>query len=161
MKRIYKKLKEMSKQEEVKTESKKEESVRKGTDENNKVEELIRDAITPEIFAQYVIANWGERIGIYPDGSVSIGQSIGMEIAEEEQPIVMAKCSGIGNIDTSYYSEGWTEYDSETGEYITEDGRHLDESEMITECCIEGDVSEEIHGLVETLIDDYKYNKEH
>jgi len=122
------------------------------------IEKIIRDAITPEIFAQYVIANWGERIGIYPDGSVSIGQSIGMEIAEEEQPIVMAKCSGIGNIDTSYYSEGWTEYDSEIGEYITKDGRHLSESEMIIESCTEGDISQEIEGLVETLLEDYQEN---
>jgi len=122
------------------------------------IEKIIREAITPEIFAQYVIANWGERIGIYPDGSVSIGQSIGMEIAEEEQPIVMAKCSGIGNIDTSYYSEGWTEYDSEIGEYITKDGRHLSESEMIIESCTEGDISQEIEGLVETLLEDYQEN---
>ena len=60
---------------------------------------IIKKAVTKDVVCAYITADYGETLGIYPDGSTSIGQSVGMEIAENERPIVTIECPGVNNID--------------------------------------------------------------
>lgn len=67
--------------------------------------DLIEKAITREAYADYLTAAFGERLGVFRDGRYAVGQSVGMEIAEDERPIALAKCPGLANLDTSYWTE--------------------------------------------------------
>lgn len=113
----------------------------------------IREHVTRETVAMYYTADFGEVMGLYQDGSTAVGQDIGMEIDPDERPVAVVQCPGIGNIDTSFFSEGWTTR-VEDG-YLTDDGRILSLKEMITESCMEGDISDEMEELVELLLQSF------
>jgi len=66
-------------------------------------EEMIEKAVTTDVVASYLLAEFGEILGIYPDGSVSIGQDVGREVDPDERPTASVACPGIGNIDGSDY----------------------------------------------------------
>lgn len=120
---------------------------------------LINEAITDEVYYQYLTAPYGERLGIYlNDGEVEayVGQDVGREIAEEELPIAAVKVIGFGNLDMSDYAEGFAIYDRETGLYVTDDGRELTDAELLWVVITEGDITEEREALIERLIEDYE-----
>ena len=125
--------------------------------EEKEVEKTIREAITNDVVAQYYTAEWGDIFAVYPDGSIGVGPSVGMEIAEDERPITQIGCPGVDNLDSWFWTDGWTTRDEETGEYITEDGRRLDLAECIVDCCKNGEISEEKEAIIESLIE---YSKE-
>lgn len=122
-------------------------------------EEKIRDAVTNAAVAQYYTAPWGDSFGVYEDGSIGVGQSIGMEIAERERPIALVKCPGLGNIDSSFWTEGWTKFNPDTSEYETKNGRKLDLTECIRDCCENGDISDEKEELIQRLIESREVEK--
>ena len=120
---------------------------------------LINEAITDEVYYQYLTAPYGERLGIYlNDGEVKayVGRDVGREIAEEELPIAAVKVIGFGDLDMSDYAEGFAIYDRETGLYVTDDGRELTDAELLWVTITEGDITEEREALIERLIEDYE-----
>jgi hypothetical protein len=83
-----------------------------------------------------------------------------MEIDPDERPIAKCRVPGIANLDSSYWAEGWAEFDHDTGEYIViqETNNHnigdlIDLETCIKQCCEDGDVSYGIEELREALID--------
>ena len=115
-------------------------------------DEIIKDSINRSSVAQFYTAEWGEIFRVYPDGTTSIGQSVGSEIAKEDSPISTIKCPGWPNLDRSFWCEGWTVYDDEKELYITEDGRELSFIECIEDSCQNGEISDEIESLIQALI---------
>lgn len=120
--------------------------------------EIIKKAVGSNELYQYMTAKYGEYAGVYSDGSFSVGQSVGQEIAENERPIAIVKCPGIGNIDSAFWANGWTEYDEETGEWIVTEGSdgcdvgdRLDLAGCIYICCADGEVTVEIDSLKSEL----------
>jgi hypothetical protein len=106
--------------------------------------EKIIDIITQndnEALRQYLTAAHGERIGIYVDGSFSVGRDVGREIEPIERPIFELKCSGINNLDMTWWREGW-------------DCDHLTDEEVIAECCKNGDLIDEAKSLAKNLMFD-------
>jgi hypothetical protein len=63
------------------------------------IRDLIDETIDGEALALYLSAEHGDRFGVYPDGSVAVGEGIGDEIDPEERPVVWVECPGIGNLD--------------------------------------------------------------
>jgi hypothetical protein len=102
--------------------------------------ELIRDAVGPDELAEYLVADSGERLGVYVDGDVIVGDDVGNEIAEDERPVAWVRCPGLGNIDMAWWRNGW-------------DCAGLTEEEVIRDCCENGDVADEILDLVQLLIE--------
>jgi hypothetical protein len=70
------------------------------------IRDLIDETIDGEALALYLSAEHGDRFGVYPDGSVAVGEGIGDEIDPEERPVVWVECPGIGNLDMGYYRTG-------------------------------------------------------
>jgi hypothetical protein len=104
-------------------------------------QDIIRESVGPDELARYLTAPSGWTLGVYADGSVHVGDSIGREIDPDERPIATARCPGIGNADMTYFREGW-------------DCDGMDDEEVIRDCCENGDVSGELEDLVARLIDD-------
>ena len=84
-------------------------------------ENIINAAIDDDITEQYIFADFGERLGVYSDGSIAIGQSVGDEIGVDERPIAVIGCPGFPNMDQSVFTEPW-KYDEDNDVYIDEDG---------------------------------------
>jgi len=81
------------------------------------------------------------KIWIYNDGSITHVTDGTIPNPVENTVIAILSCSGRGNVDESYYAEGWaTQMDD--GNYITDYGRILSPDEMIEECLASGDFSE-------------------
>ena len=115
--------------------------------------EIIKKAIDEKAVEMYYTAEWGERLGVYPDGSVFVSQDVGREIAEDEQPIALLQCPGIGNLDSDYWTSDWTAR-TEDGYYrVNETGEVIDLKECIRRSCQDGDVMNEISDLVDRLIE--------
>lgn len=125
-----------------------------------KINDEIREVISNNM-AQYYLADSGEIFGVYYDDekfSVSVGQSIGAEITPEERPIAGVKCPGIGNLDSSFFVEGWTT-ENEDGTYTEADtGKILSFEDCIRECCENGDVTDDIESLLDDLMYDLTEN---
>ena len=96
--------------------------------------------ITDDMVVSWKLGEYGERFGLYDDGSFGVGQSIGMEIAENERPFVTVRCEGIGNLNVGYFAEGWATWSNETQGWIeTETGEEMSAEEMIERTIREGD----------------------
>ncbi len=112
-------------------------------------EDIINVAITNSITAEYLLADWGEKIGVYPDGTVGIGQSIGDEIAKDESPVICIGCPGFPNLDQTVFTNG-LDYDEKNETYIDDDGKSMSIEECVVEACIiDPDFKEE---LIEKLL---------
>jgi hypothetical protein len=121
----------------------------------------IDDQITTDRLADYLTAPWGHTLGLYRDGSVSVGEDVGREIAEDERPVALAKCPGIDNLSVDYWTTDFAAWDDDQGAYVVT-GRHRDDGgrvigeleDVVRECCQDGDVESEREELVDTLTED-------
>jgi len=96
--------------------------------------------ITNVMTSSQLCGEHGETFGLYRDGSFATGDSVGDEIAENERPIICVGCTGISNLDLSYYSNGWATWDTHTYDYVVDEtGEHISEEEMLSRCVSEGD----------------------
>lgn len=106
--------------------------------------DLISRAIGPDELAAFLTADSGCRLGVYwlPSGELyaSVGDSVGAEIDPEEGPICSAACPGLGNADMTWWRNGW-------------DCAGMTDSQVIEECCRDGDVSDELLALHRLLIE--------
>ena len=99
-----------------------------------KNDEIIKAAITNQVTAQYMLAEFGETLGVYSDGSVSIGQSVGDEIAKDERPISCVYCPGFSNQDKTVYTDG-LEYNEDNEKYVDDDGSSMTIEECVSNAC--------------------------
>jgi hypothetical protein len=112
----------------------------------------------PKVMADYNIAPFGEWLGFYIDDGVvshAVGQDIGNEIAENERPIIVLKCPGIGNIESDFWLSGWTHQNEDKEIVVDETNEIIDFAEAIIRCCEEGDISSMVEGMQEE-IDNYE-----
>lgn len=103
-------------------------------------ENEIREAVGVDTLADYLAAPWGQFLGIYPNGTVSIGEDVGREIDPRERPAVVVKSPGIENLDMTWWREGW-----ECG--------HLSDEEVLRDCCKNGDIEGEYEDLIGKLVE--------
>ena len=116
--------------------------------------EIIKKAIDEKAVEMYYTAEWGERLGVYPDGSIFVSQDVGKEIAEDERPITWIPCPGIGNLDSEDWVRGWTTRTEDGYHRVDETGEVIDLEECIRRCCQPGgEVVTEISELIERLIE--------
>lgn len=101
----------------------------------------LREHIGRGELASYLVGDSGDRFAVKRDGSTYVSPSAGMEIAPEDRPIAWVKCKGIGNLDMTWWREDW-ECDD------------LDDTEVIWDCCENGDVSDELDDLIGKLVED-------
>ena len=73
------------------------------------------------------------KIWIHQDGTISHVTNGTVPNPAENTVIAILPCSGRGNVDESYYAEGWATLQDD-GTYLTDDGRILSDDEMIEEC---------------------------
>lgn len=96
--------------------------------------------------------NANETICIEKDGTINnIGSNSSPSPEYAKNIIATLTTWGRGNMDTTPYSDNWTEYDKESDTYTTEDGRVLTEDEMIDECIEEGEWIDQIDMWVEEI----------
>jgi len=115
------------------------------------VEVIIKKAITTDVVASYLLAEFGEILGIYPDGSVSIGQDIGREIDPDERPLASVACPGIGNIDGSDYENQALNNDPELYVVDTEHAIKILAGEDDQEYGLKDDLDLLVQNLIESL----------
>lgn len=129
-------------------------------DISEKIRELLLEDEGRAVYAYYT-AEWGDQLGIYlgEDGSLdwAITEKSSVEIDPKERPIVALECPGIETLDAQPWTEGWTEYDPDAGEYIVDDtGERIDFGECIRRCCRDGYIDPIVDELVERAIDQLK-----
>ena len=104
--------------------------------EKENAEKVVLERVGLEDLADYLTAPHGHYIGVYGDGLVAVGDSVGNEIAKAERPVMMTKCPGLHNLDMSRYRE---------------DCEHLSDEAVIRLCCEEGDMTDELDDLHNAL----------
>jgi transcriptional regulator with XRE-family HTH domain len=112
-----------------------------------KTRELLRDAASEGIVA-YLTADWGDWFEVSKDGSWSITEGNAYQSPDDE-PLVEAKCPGIGNLDGSRYREGLAELLGEAEEEVAE----WELSRCIEACDEQGVLGDEIDELADGLIE--------
>jgi hypothetical protein len=99
--------------------------------EKEQLEKILSDLDYDKI-REYSIFSEG-KIWIHRDGSISHVTSGTIPNPNNSDVIAILHCSGRGNVDESYYAEGWATLQDD-GTYLTDDGRILSDDEMIEEC---------------------------
>lgn len=118
----------------------------------------ISDIITTSHLADFLTAEWGQRLVVWPNGTVSLVDASTAWRTNDDAPIAEVRCPGIGNLNTDYFTEGFAQKELSdegdwTGQY-TETGtdRVIGTIEdVIFECCRYGDVTAEMDELIERL----------
>ncbi len=115
-----------------------------GQEPDRDFQKAVDQALVPYALDQ---ADWEEihelwalgegTIWLWPDGGI-VHLRPGLVPGKEWSGIACIRCAGPGQIDSGYYAEGWTTFDDESREYVTEDGRRLSFEEMIKESIREG-----------------------
>jgi len=118
--------------------------------------DFIEKAITTKITKSYLLADFGNTLGIYPDGKVVIGQDVGREIDPDDRPIATVECPGIGNIDGYVYEERAKANDPDLGEVSTEKAIEILALEEDQDYGLEDDRQL----LIEKLLEEILPNKE-
>jgi len=118
--------------------------------------DFIEKAITTKITKSYLLADFGNTLGIYPDGKVVIGQDVGREIDPDDRPIATVECPGIGNIDGYVYEERALRNNPELEGVTTEKAIELLANEEDQDYGLEDDRQL----LIEKLLEEILPNKE-
>src|SRR5574343_1904780 len=117
----------------------------------------FRDVITTDVLVDYLPAEYGHDLEIWQDGSTEIIES-SLRFRNDAAPIVRLKCPGIGNLDSTIFSDGYAKRDPESGIYYDYDGFRIgDLADLIVDCCENADMSNFIDEIV-TLAETYASN---
>jgi hypothetical protein len=111
-------------------------------------------AIASAAIADYLTADYGCWLAVWDSGYWEIRPA-----GETLPPACVAavKCPGIGNLDSTVFSDGWVTRQDDgsyivTGEFHDDQGRVIpDLDHMIRECCRDGDVSDFVDQLAAAL----------
>lgn len=101
---------------------------------------FIENCLTVHVLADYLTADSDCRLGIYPNGSVYVGDYVGNERPPSRLPILTAKCRGMGNLDMTWFRSG-------------SDDQGMPDKDCVRACCEDGDVSEYMEDLTQKLIE--------
>lgn len=113
---------------------------------SSQLAETLMGFVSLDDLADYLTADYGSYLGIYPDGGVSVGNDVGREIDPEERPLVRVPCPGLGNLDSTWWSEGLVRH--EDGTYATEEGEEIGGLvDLVYWSCRNGDVSDPLADL--------------
>ncbi|HDO26161.1 MAG TPA: hypothetical protein ENG95_05930 [Nitrospirae bacterium] len=127
------------------------------------IKEKIRNAIGAKEVALYytVPSNW--RLGAYESNGkirIEVGPDLGNEIAEDERPTTYISCPGIGNIDTSYFSDNFATRQEDGTYQIHDTGEMVSESRMIEMSCEKGDIIDDIESIALKLYEAFQEEQE-
>lgn len=119
---------------------------------------IIEENIDIDQLIEFLTGDYGQRFCMDANGKSYLLEKGACAIDPEEREVASVDCIGLGNFDdTEFFAEGWTEYDSETGQYkVLETGKMIDLEEMITRSCREGDVSDYLEDLKESLLNNWE-----
>lgn len=117
----------------------------------------FREVITESVLADYLTAEYGHDLAVCQDGSCQIIESSLRWHSNQNAPVAMVKCPGIGNLDSTTFSNQFADRD-ESGIYLEiATGRVIgDLSDLINETCRNGDVSDFIDDLIDQLEESYR-----
>src|SRR5574343_369634 len=108
----------------------------------------FRDVITEQVLADYLTAEFGHDLAIWDDGSYEIIES--NLRWKHGGPCVRVKCPGIGNLDSTVFSDDYAKRDHESSIYYDYDGYRIGTlADLIEDCCENGDMTSFIDELVE------------
>lgn len=112
----------------------------------------FRDIITESILADYLTAKFGHDLAVWPDGSTEIIESNLRWRSNDNAPIVRVECPGIGNLDSTIFSDRYADR-TESGQYVEiGTGRVIgDLSDLIRETCLDRDVSDFMDELINKI----------
>lgn len=130
------------------------------------IESILQDMDWTEIHKARVFGDYGQKIVLHTDGEFST-QDQGTYYQDPDAAGVISylNCWGLGNIDTTDYTEGWTKAQTdedgiETGMYVVDygyededEGKVLELSEVIEKAIEEGcwDYDDEIIAVLENV----------
>jgi len=120
--------------------------------------------ITDDMCVQYTLGEYGEKLAIYKDSWWAVGESVGMEIDPDERAILTLPCTGVGNLDRSWFARGWAHTDDDGNWCRDEDDTMIGDGsaeDMIETCIREGEgfhesLREEIDEAWEGVCRDYR-----
>lgn len=114
--------------------------------------DVIQKSVTYTDLGLYLIAEYGHDLAVWIDGTVDIIESNTRYRDNDDAPIARARCPGIGNLDSTVFSNGYAERD-ESGIYFEiKTGRRIgDLIELIRESCAQGDMSSFYDDLIDKL----------
>jgi hypothetical protein len=154
----------MSRETDRKGEAMTEETKRASEMTIEQIEEVLREMDWTEIHKLYATADYGDHVMLYSDGSFNVMHSSTHYRDPDAAGVIGSiRCPGSGNLDTTYYTEGWTRPEKDedgydTGNYVVEYGfEDEDNGKVLTldeaiEMCIEigeHDYDEWIDGVLE------------
>ncbi|MBW1936909.1 MAG: hypothetical protein JRI84_15430 [Deltaproteobacteria bacterium] len=101
----------------------------------------------------YYSAPYNASLLIWRDGDVTVLES-GTHLRSYDDVLVSLRCPGLNNIDTSYFTEGFVEWDDEKEAYISilpgDEGRIVgDLWDVVLECIRDGSVADDLRELAE------------
>ena len=108
--------------------------------------------ITTEVVRRYLLADYGEKLGVYSDGKVIIGQDVGQEIDPIERPIAIIDCVGVGNLDGYEYENQALANNPDIDSLTTEQAINLLAKEEDQDCGLERDRKTLLEELLRGLL---------
>jgi len=98
-------------------------------------------------------AEYNATLVIYRDGGISVLPS-GTILHDSPDIVVTLRCPGLNNVDTSYFTEGFVEWDDEKEAYISilpgDEGRIVGGLwDVVLECIRDGSVADDLRELAE------------
>ena len=116
----------------------------------------VRDAVSHEALEAYLTADYGQTLLLWPDGHYCL-QDQNTWSKWREEPLAAVRCPGIGNLDSTVFTQDFVKYDSSAGAYVTiepqpDPGRVVgDLSDVIAECIRDGDVTADMEDFEAAL----------
>ena len=107
----------------------------------DELEAILREQVDwDHVHRLYALRDYGEQIHVHSDGTVSLlGSNEHYRHPDAAGVIFTLRAAGAGNIDLTYYSEGWVERTEDGDFVVTETGERLDEADMIVQAIAEGE----------------------
>ncbi len=118
---------------------------------------FINEHINEAELCQYLLGDYGWDFCLYANGKTGLEQSNSYAVDPADRPIASCACIGLENIDTDFWVRDWTEWDSDTRDWVVlETQEHISLADAIRRCCEEGDVTQELEELREALLEDWE-----
>lgn len=125
----------------------------------NEVRDIVDLVDFDALHREMTLAQAGQKAWIFSDGSYSFHGQGTIPNPANDTVLCVLPVGGIGNLDASYFADGWCEQD-DNGEWDEQAGQHrhfATDREMIEVCLHEGDFADDLEELA-TLIDENAEN---
>lgn len=122
--------------------------------------EYLSEIITAEAVADYLLADHGDKFGVYPHAEQKwdVGRNVGQEIDPDERPLIIIGCDGV---EEGCYAEDMNAEIQTSGETLyTEDGesRLWTHEELVRDAVdMDADIKRD---LLDLLIEEWEYAEE-